>query len=515
MKGMKQIWTLIRIKYDMCLFCKSFNDDYCFKWHIPRSPVSNKCSKFRRNYLFRESLLRQHTFRLIFLLYFMMYFCIGIIPPNIPNIITSISKITEFGISIAIVLNLLVNSVSAIIFGYFRDKLSEKITVKGQFVLTNILWICGYGFLPFSYNYAIFIILLIISAIGTGAFLPLGFSMVGDFFHSKKRGKKFGIMQFGLILGNGLGIGMGLFLGTIFKQDGWRIAYLTLILLNLLILSIYTLTAIQPERGRTDPEFADFQGIINYDYKITKSHLIQLINTKSVIGILLSVLCRGIALSTLANWGIYFLTLKSGSSMFAALIYLIVGVAALPGAIIGGIISDHFFKNKKNNMRFLVSMIAIVTGSLSLLGFYLGNSNYIGLLLPLGILGYFFTSFNSGTQFAIYSEVCIPELRSTANALNGLMLNIGGICGNFLVSIILFQNILFLSYSIFVALLVWLVGSLFWILPFIFYMKDFQKRKRIMINRRVELERKEVYFKTEKMLSKNKRFQNIKRELFM
>jgi predicted MFS family arabinose efflux permease len=444
----------------------------------------------------------------------MIYFCIGIIPPNIPNILIIIPNITEFGISIAIVLNLLVNSISAIVFGYFRDKLSEKMTIKRQFILTNILWICGYGFLPLSYNYLLFMILLIISGIGTGAFLPLGFSMVGEFFHSKERGKKFGIMQFGLILGNGLGIGMGLLLGNLFRHEGWRIAYLIAVFLNILILTIYTLTSLQPELGRTDPEFKDFKGAINYDYKITKPQLIQLINTKSVIGILLSVLCGGIALSTLANWGIYFLTLKFSSSMFAAMIYLIVGIAALPGAVLGGIISDYFFKNNKKNIRFLISILAIITGTLSLLGFYLGNSNYVGLLLPLGIIGYFFTSFNSGTQFAIYSEVCIPELRSTANALNGLMLNIGGICGNFLVSISLFQNISFLTYSIFVALLVWLAGSLFWILPHIFYMKDFQRRERIMIKRRIELEQKEVYFKTEKGLYKNQRFQNIKRELF-
>ncbi|MFW9972117.1 MAG: MFS transporter [Candidatus Odinarchaeota archaeon] len=488
MKGITEIWSLIRNKYSMCLFCKFFANDYCTKWHFPRSPVSIKCKKFKRNYLFRERILKKHTFQLTFLLYFMMYFCIGIIPPNIINIIKSVSSISEFHISLAITFNLFINSIIVMVFGYFGDRISEKISMKRLFVLTNSLWIFGYGFLSLSPNFAFFLSMHIISAIGTGAFIPLGFSMVGELFNAKIRGKKFGIMQFGLILGNGLGIMMGIVFINIFNQNGWRFAYFFAILLNILIISVYSLIAIQPERGRTDPELADFLGNINYNYKITRNHLIQLANTKSIIGILFSVLCGGIALSTLANWGIHFLTLKFGNSTFASITFLIVGTAALPGAIIGGKISDYFFNNKRKSRRFLISIISIVIGSLSLLGFYVVPINYWFLVLPLGILGYFFTSFNSGTQYAIYSELCVPELRSTVNALNGLMLNIGGICGNLLVSVILFQNIIFLSYSILIVLLVWLCGSFFWILPWKFYKKDFQRRKRIMIKKRIELE---------------------------
>ncbi|MFX0004354.1 MAG: MFS transporter, partial [Candidatus Hermodarchaeota archaeon] len=319
MKGMKLTWSLIRIKYSVCLFCKFFKDDFCSKWYLPRGPVSNKCTKFRRNYLFREKLLKKETFRLIFLLYFMMYFCIGIIPPNINNIIKTVSSISEFQISLAIAFNLFISSLSVMIFGYFGDRISKKTSVKGLFILTNSLWIFGYGFLSLSPNYVLFLSMLTISAIGTGAFIPLGFSMVGELFHAKIRGKKFGVMQFGLILGNGLGIMMGITFSNIFKENGWQVAYLFAVLLNILILSVYSLIAIQPERGRTDSEFADFPGVINYNYRITKNHLVQLANTKSIIGILLSVLCGGIAISTLANWGIYFLTLKFGSSTFATI----------------------------------------------------------------------------------------------------------------------------------------------------------------------------------------------------
>jgi hypothetical protein len=46
------------------------------------------------------------TFYLIFSLYFMIYFCIGIIPANIDNLLLNLKGTTELGISLAITLNL-------------------------------------------------------------------------------------------------------------------------------------------------------------------------------------------------------------------------------------------------------------------------------------------------------------------------------------------------------------------------------------------------------------------------
>ena len=478
MKGMKLTWSIVNTEYCVCLLCKFFDNDYCHKWHLPRGPTLYKCTKFKRNSLFRERNLKEQTFRLIFLLYFMIYFCIGIIPPNINSIISSIPTMSEFGMGTVIVLNLLFNSLSAIFFGYYGDKISSRFSIKRLFVITNVLWIVGYDMLSLTLNYASFISMIIFSAIGTGAFMPLGFSMLGKIFHAKDRGNKFGLMQFGLILGNGLGIIVGLVSNNIFGHNGWRFAYLFGFLVSVIILSIYILNGIEPKYGETDPKFEDYRGEINYNYKITRSHLVQLIRTKSVIGILLSVLCGAIAMSTLANWGIYYLTIKFGSITLATLLFLTVGISALPGAIIGGKISDHFFTTGNHNKRIMISIIGILAGTLCLLGFFLIPSNSLLLLLPLGIIGYFFSSFNTGTQFAIYSEVCIPEVYSIINALNGLMINIGGICGNILLSAILYKNISLLSYVIFLVLVIWLLGSLFWIFPFKHYTKDFQERNR-------------------------------------
>ena len=129
-----------------------------------------------------------------------------------------------------------------------------------------------------------------------------------------------------------------------------------------------------------------------------------------------------------------------------------------------------------------VSITGIILGKLFLLGFY----NYAFVML--GIFGYFFVFFSTGNQFAIYSDVCVPELRGPINSLNGVMLNIGGIVGSIIVSSIIQINIFLISVAITVVLIICLVSSLFWVISYFYYFKDRNIKKMVMLERRKELE---------------------------
>jgi hypothetical protein len=98
----------------------------------------------------------------------------------------------------------------------------------------------------------------------------------------------------------------------------------------------------------------------------------------------------------------------------------------------------------------------------------------------LGFFGFFFISFANGNQFAIYSDVSIPELRGTVNALSGIMLNLGGITGNLLISTLIQNSLGFLSLSITLVLVIWLVGSFSWIIPYFYYSKESGIQKSII-----------------------------------
>ena len=103
----------------------------------------------------------------------------------------------------------------------------------------------------------------------------------------------------------------------------------------------------------------------------------------------------------------------------------------------------------------------------------------------MGFFGYIFISFVIGNQFAIYSDVTVPELRGTVNALSGIMLNIGGITENVIVSAFVQNN--FLSLSITLILVMWLVGSFSWIIPYFYYLEESELRRLTILTREKDL----------------------------
>ncbi|MFX1532360.1 MAG: hypothetical protein ACFFBC_14680, partial [Promethearchaeota archaeon] len=212
--------------------------------------------------------------------------------------------------------------------------------------------------------------------------------------------------------------------------------------------------------------------------------------------------CSGIANATLGTWAIFYLTTKIDSvdsELIVTTMYIIAGSGALPGAIIGGRLGDKYFRSGKLKGRVVVSFIGLIVGICLSLGFYLIPFftesalqivfSWI-LFVIMGYLGFFFVAFTAGNQFAIYTEVSLPEVRSTANAMNGLMVNVGGIIGNLLFSSMIERNESLLPFAIFVVLIVWLCGSIFWIIPYHYYPKELKKCRDILLQRRLDLENK-------------------------
>ncbi|MFX1571515.1 MAG: MFS transporter [Promethearchaeota archaeon] len=448
-------------------------------------------------------LKRKKNFLSILFLYFMIYFCTGIIPVNIGNLLLYLPETTEIGIGVTIAMNFIVGIISILIFGYYGERIAEKFSRKKVFAYINLVWIISFGLTSLSLNFFFYLFFITISAIGTGAFLPLGFAMIGDFYPPNERGKKFGGMQFGMILGNGMGIIFGGLLGTYAGPLGWRISYGLGFVLGLLVLLFYVFISIEPEKGRTEPEFESFKGEIEYNYKITFNNLKQLFKTKTILGILISVLFAGIANATLGIWAIYYLSSKingSDAELIATTLYILSGSGALPGSIIGGKLGDSYFNKGKINGRVIVSFLGQIIGVSLLMAFYLIPFLVATLLevvfswiffLILGYLGFFFGSFSMSNQFAIYADVCPPEVRSTANAMNGLMVNIGGIFGNLLLSSLIEKNMSLLPLAISLVLFFYLFGSFFWLLTYFYYQKESKECRELLSKRRKELDRRD------------------------
>ena len=226
----------------------------------------------------------------------------------------------------------------------------------------------------------------------------------------------------------------------------------------------------------------------------------QLFRKKSVGAILIYVFCSGIANTILGTWAIFYLNTKISSvdsDLIVTTIYILSGSGSLPGTIIGGKLGDKYFKKGNPKARVLISIIGLVIGIFLIMLFYLVpffTATTLQVILSwiffliIGYIGFFFTSFAVGNQFAIYSEVSLPEVRSTTNAMNGLMVNIGGIFGNLIISSLIESNISWLPYAILLVLFIWLLGALFWIIPYYHYPRESKECRDVLLKRREELE---------------------------
>ena len=165
---------------------------------------------------------------------------------------------------------------------------------------------------------------------------------------------------------------------------------------------------------------------------------------------------------------------------FSPIIKIVAGLGALPGAIIGGKLGDKFHHIMKYRGRLIISFCGRVVGIIFLLLFYSYISKSPSLVI-LGFLGYFLFSFANGNQFAVYSEMCGPKSKALANAMNGVMLNIGGIIGNVLTSVLVQDGFSGLSFAIWMVLIIWLCGTMFWIISSLYYpLEVLKKEKRVL-----------------------------------
>lgn len=439
------------------------------------------------------------NFNAILLMYAGYFFCYGTLAPNISNIVPNLAGATESLIAMIVAIQLIIQIFSILFFGYYSDRLTQKFSRKTILITSNLFICAGFLAVALSVNIIMFSIFYLIASFGTGAFLPIGFAIIGDTFPPEERGNRYGLMQFGLILGAGGGLIFGGLIGGLGGPLGWRFAYIFAAFMLLGAIGLYYRAGINIVKGLADPEISDFKGEITYDYRITFSNLKQILKNKSVAALFISVMLGNVMGTTMGVWAIYFLETKVPGTFTATTLYMLAGMGGLPGTIIGGKLGDSLSKKGKKNGRAIIGLLGAVIGISFSFFFYLFlpfNSDTIGayflsfiLFSFFGFSYFMFTSFGAGNAFAIYSECCVPENRSIANALNGLMANIGGVIGNIIIFLIVAVDLTLLPVVMLIVILTALAGSFFWLIPYFYYTKESQNLRETMVLRREQLDK--------------------------
>ncbi|TFF97666.1 MAG: MFS transporter, partial [Promethearchaeota archaeon] len=300
------------------------------------------------------------NFIAILLLYMAFFNCNMILSVNIGNLLLYLPETTASGIALLVAFQLLVQIISLLFFGSYVTNITEKYSRKKIFLISNALICIGFFMVAISINFTMFFIFSLIANFSNGAFLPIGFAIIGDSFPPKERGNKFGLMNFALLMGSGGGIIFGGLIGSLGGPIGWRIAYCVAAFLVLTAIIRYSQWGIEVSKGQSEPEFNDLEAANQtYDYKIKFSNFSQILKKKSVIGIYIVVIFTAITTTTMGTWAIYFISMKIDSpfaTFIASTLVILTGLGGLFGTIFGGKMGDSLSQKGKVRGRAVLSL---------------------------------------------------------------------------------------------------------------------------------------------------------------
>jgi MFS family permease len=308
------------------------------------------------------------------------------------------------------------------------------------------------------------------------------YNVINDYFEPMERGKIMGFLQIAQPLGYLVGMVLAMLVGGIV---GWRgIFYITGAVGFVLAIVIF-FGIKEPQRGSTEPEL---QGIEQKgEYKFNWNTALGLFKKKSLLFLFLNCFTGVFPWQVLTFWFFRYLETGRGYDSTTVLITMVVAVLVLAaGYPVGGILGDYFFKRNQRGRLYVSAAGVIIAMVILIFAINLPNSEQ----LPFGILLAFtciFMPFASPNVVTTIYDMTLPEVRSTANALQNFFEQIGSSVAPLIAGIIAVNS------SLQDAILIICVSA--WSLCFIFLLisaylvpKDLQDLRN-QLQQRADIER--------------------------
>lgn len=246
------------------------------------------------------------------------------------------------------------------------------------------------------------------------------YNVTNDYFEPKVRGKIMGLLQIAQPLGYLMGMVLALILGGVI---GWRGVFYVTGAVGFVLSIVIFFGVKEPQRGSTEPEL---QGIDQKgDYKFNWKTAFGLFKKRSLIFLFLNCFAGVFPWQVITFWFFRYLQVERGYDTNTVLVIMVVAVLVLAaGFPIGGLVGDYFFKRNQRG-RLLVSAAGIIIALvLMVLTINVPNSDPLlfGSLLALTCL---FMPMAAPNVITTVYDMTLPEVRSTANALQNFFEVVG------------------------------------------------------------------------------------------
>lgn len=321
---------------------------------------------------------------------------------------------------------LLVSAILHPLWGYLYDRFSRaKLLAAASAIWGSTTWLSA-----IAPSYSSFLAARATTGIDDSAYPGL-YSLLSDYFGPNLRGKIYGLLQLTQPIGYMIGLVIATFLAA---STGWRAIFYITGSLGLLIAILIFFTVREPERGGSEPELQGLEGIGIYRFNprlildLLKKRTILLLFAQGFVGVF--------PWNVITFWFFRYLETERGFDQDAILLALVPTILVLAaGYFIGGVLGDYFFKRTRRG-RLLVSMVSVLAGAILLvvtMNVPLENQGLFSLLLVFTAL---FIPFAAPNVVSTVHDITLPEVRSTALALQLLVENGGAALAPFVAGVI-------------------------------------------------------------------------------
>ena len=336
------------------------------------------------------------------------------------------------------------------LWGYLYDRYARsKLLALASFLWGSTTWISA-----IAPTYPLFLVSRATTGIDDSSY-PGIYSLISDYFSPTQRGKVYGLLQLTQPLGYMIGLLAAMLLGGTL---GWRSVFFITGSLGILLAFIIFFGVKEVPRGKSEPELADLEEI--HAYHFDKNIALGLFRKKSLIFLYAQGFVGVFPWTVITYWFFRYLETERNYNSDEVLITMLPAILVLAlGYFIGGALGDMLFKRSPRG-RLLVAMTGVITGALLLiitLNIPIENQTLFMLFLIATAL---FIPFASANVVSTVYDVTLPEVRSTALAIESFIENGGAALAPLLAGVIAKYASLHIA-ILSICFTAWFLGTIF------------------------------------------------------
>ena len=303
------------------------------------------------------------------------------------------------------------------------------------------------------------------------------YSLISDYFGPRVRGRIYGLLQIAMPLGYILGMVMAAALRDVV---GWRGVFYITGSLGVLLSVLIFFGVREVPRGKSEPELADLEqiGIHRFDWKIAlglfRKPSLRILFVQGFFGVF--------PWNVITYWFFNYLETERGYSPDAASMAMAVAVLVLAcGYFAGGAAGDFLFKRTVRG-RLIVCTIAVLLGAILLVPTLYVPLESQGLFLVMLSLTALFIPFASPNVISTVYDVTLPEVRSTALAIQYFIESAGAALAPLMAGLIADRSSL-KDAILLICVSTWVLCSLFFALAAYLVPRDIKALRQTMRER--------------------------------